>query len=376
MIRQLENKLRGSEVSLRKHSELETLNDELNELYESEEDQENIDDVFTLNQIEEFKRIYTFKPIQASIKKEKKSTARSEKRDDEAYLKKLQEKQCCQKLCITKIDMQEALNRYREIKAMSQIESNFCFLGMIDASVRFGMLNNGTSKTYLTTNYNFSGISVCQNAWLIIYGIGRARWESLRAHYQQHGLASKIHKLSGCVSNFAIPFAVVLHVLKFIKNFANQHGLPSPGRSFRDNTREVIYLPACESKRSLFRLYENIESEEDCKISLSSFLRIWKLYFPGIKFLTIRNDLCTLCKNMRFGAKYWHNDEVEKKIQEWNKHYSWAQLEREYYRFINYLIPESENVGKGADVVISLVHNYFMNHAKIALEKLMLLALL
>ena len=29
---------------------------------------------------------------------------------------------------------------------------------------------------------------------------------------------------------------------------------------------------------------------------------------------------------------------------------------------INYLIPENEGVEKGADIVISLVYNYFMNH--------------
>ncbi|CAG8769427.1 32223_t:CDS:2 [Gigaspora margarita] len=331
-------------IFLETHSELVTLNDELNELYEvyqttnlkdnsdSDSDDDNKYKNENVTQIDEFKKIYTFKPLQDSLKKEKKSSMKLEKQDDGAYLKKLQNP-CCQKHCTIKVDAQEALKRYREIKAMTQSESNFCFLGMIDASVRFGMLNNGTQKTYLTTNYNYSGMSVCQAAWLIICGIGRSRWESLRAHYQQHGLAPKIHKLSRRVSNSAIPFTTVLHVLKFIRNYANQHGLPSPGRSFRDNTREIIYLPACESKRSLFRLYDGIENSEDYKISLSSFLRIWKLYFPGIKFLTMRSDLCMLCKDMRFGARYWHKDEIERKIQEWNDHYSWAQLEREYYRF-------------------------------------------
>ncbi|CAG8793595.1 11778_t:CDS:1, partial [Gigaspora rosea] len=161
------------------------------------EDQEGVNDVFTTRQVEEFKKIYAFKPVQASLKRESKSSARLEKQDDDAYLKQLKEKQCCQKHCVTKINEQVAFNRYREVKALSQEESNFCFLGMIDTSARFGMLNSGVSKAYLTTNYNFSGISVCQNAWLMIYGIGRARWESLRAHYQQHGLAPKIHKLSG-----------------------------------------------------------------------------------------------------------------------------------------------------------------------------------
>ncbi|CAG8781419.1 37478_t:CDS:2 [Gigaspora margarita] len=117
---------------------------------------DDVSNIFTARQIDEFKKIYTFKPLQDSLKKEKKSSIKLEKQDDG-------------------FDAQEALKRYREIKAMTQSESNFCFLGMIDASVRFGMLNNGIQKMYLTTNYNYSGMSVCQAAWLTICGIGRSR---------------------------------------------------------------------------------------------------------------------------------------------------------------------------------------------------------
>jgi len=154
-----------------------------------------------------------------------------EKQDNAAFLKKLQEKQCCQKQCFTtKINSQTAFNRYYEIKAMTQMESNFCFLGMIDASITTRTLSDRISKTYLTTTYYFCGISICQTAWLTIYGIRRSKWKSLHAHYQQYGLSSKIHKLSRRVSNSAISFFIILYILKFIKNFANQHDLLSPGK--------------------------------------------------------------------------------------------------------------------------------------------------
>ncbi|CAG8554905.1 38855_t:CDS:2 [Gigaspora margarita] len=75
---------------------------------------------------------------------------RLEKQDNAAYLKKL-ESSYCQKNCTSKVDAQEALKQYCEIKGMSQAESNFCFLEMIDASTR---------------------ILVCQAVWQTIYGIG------------------------------------------------------------------------------------------------------------------------------------------------------------------------------------------------------------
>ncbi|CAG8471646.1 1533_t:CDS:2 [Gigaspora margarita] len=148
-------------------------------------------------------------------------------------------------------------------------------------------------------------------------------------------LMSAAEKNIGRVSNHAIKLETVLHILTFIRNFAAQHGLPSPGRHFREETRSIVYLPACESYYSLFRLYNDtidINDENNYVVSQSSFSRIWKRYLPGIKFLTARSDLCMQCKEMRFSAKRWAPYETLNKINEWSNHYSWASLEREYYR--------------------------------------------
>lgn len=38
---------------------------------------------------------------------------------------------------------------------------------------------------------------------------------------------------------------------------------------------------------------------------------------------------------MRFSAKYWPTIEIEQKIQEWQNHLTFAQLERENYKYSN-----------------------------------------
>jgi len=35
---------------------------------------------------------------------------------------------------------------------------------------------------------------------------------------------------------------------------------------------------------------------------------------------------------MRFNTKFWLPHELEEKVAEWQKHISWAQKERDYYR--------------------------------------------
>ncbi|CAG8856588.1 32148_t:CDS:1, partial [Gigaspora margarita] len=98
-------------------------------------------------------------------------------------------------------------------------------------------------------------------------------------------------------------------------------------RSFRDDTHEMIYLPACESKRSLYRIYNSLEHDKINEISISSLQHIWKQYLPGIQFMTACSDLYMLCKQRRFGAKYWNTNETFQKLNEWIAHYNWAYLE-------------------------------------------------
>ena len=82
----------------------------------------------------------------------------------------------------------------------------------------------------------------------------------------------------------------------------------------------------------MYQIYNDVKYGSEDEISMPSFRRIWKKYLPGIKFMTARSDLCTLCKSMWFSAKYWSTIETKQKLQEWQNHTTWAQLERENYK--------------------------------------------
>ncbi|RIB16797.1 hypothetical protein C2G38_2038287 [Gigaspora rosea] len=229
------------------HSEIKDLNHKLSQLQdiyqlkynsnysESSDDETNcqnssedilLDDIddnyFTLQQIKEFQKIFFQCPIKYSKECNIKQQQCLEKYNDEAFLTKLKQTNCCQQNCLsTKNNPQTALDRFCEIKAMSQSEMNLYFLGMIDGSIKGAKSISKVPKSYLVTNYNFSGVSICQPAWLIIHGIGKTKWEALCTHYQNHGLKPKVHALTGQVSNHTISFTTTSHVLKFITNFAN-----------------------------------------------------------------------------------------------------------------------------------------------------------
>ena len=137
---------------------------------------------------------------------------------------------CCKKKCFNNsINHDEALKRFCKIKSMSAVEKNMFFLGILEASIRQPTTDRGEIKQYITNNYNFQGVPVCQKAWFTIYTIGKTKWDAIKAHYLKNDISPIVHGLRGRVSNHAIKFETILYILTFIQNFAIQHGLPSPG---------------------------------------------------------------------------------------------------------------------------------------------------
>ncbi|CAG8490029.1 14403_t:CDS:2, partial [Cetraspora pellucida] len=123
--------------------------------------------------------------------------------NNQAFLTKIQQMACCNKKCFsTSINHNKALKRFCKIRLMSAIEKNIFFLGILE-------------------------VSVCQKAWLTIYAIGKSKWEAIQTHYSKNDINPIVHSLKECVSNHAIKFETILHILMFIRNFAIQHGLPS-----------------------------------------------------------------------------------------------------------------------------------------------------
>ncbi|CAG8674956.1 9847_t:CDS:1, partial [Cetraspora pellucida] len=189
------------------HNELESLNNDISKLQDiyltndSDEDSDNEtneykvhneapisliiynNNFFTVDQIKHFHKIYTLYPMRTVIEDEKACEKRLDKRDDNVFLTKLQQLDCCVKKYYLNINHQSALKRYQEMIAMTSNESSLCFLGIINASINALKFKNGTPKLYLTTSYKFEGIMICQKTWYIIYDIQKRRWEALHLHY-------------------------------------------------------------------------------------------------------------------------------------------------------------------------------------------------
>ena len=92
-------------------------------------------------------------------------------------------------------------------------------------------------------------------------------------------------------------------VSSFILNYAEINGLPRPGSHLEKDDQALIYLPTDENYTSVFHKYEQATksmNKNNNQISRSSFVRLWKLLTPHIKFMTPKSDLCNVCETLRW----------------------------------------------------------------------------
>jgi len=235
------------------HSELHELNSALEQLQDeykfdidydnnttSEDHEEStfpVDDdtsysIFTNSQIEEFHKIWNKDPLhyeESEVPEE--FNDKLMKQDIEAFQKKLKATPCCSKKCLINniINYEIATKKFQLFQKLNKNQQNIFLLGMLSANVRTSKTEKNKDKLCLTSDYYFEGIKICMVAFLIIYGVGKKKWEAIRKHYIDHDISPIVHGLTGRKSNNTVPFDTILQILTFISNYANVHGLPSPG---------------------------------------------------------------------------------------------------------------------------------------------------
>lgn len=70
---------------------------------------------------------------------------------------------------------------------LSSEELDLVILGALQSHVNF----SNSPKQCHRMSYFFRGVEVCEKTSLFVYGIGKSRLESLKAHYKRHGIVPR-----------------------------------------------------------------------------------------------------------------------------------------------------------------------------------------
>ena len=181
--------------------------------------------------------------------------------------------------------------------------------------------------------YSFLDMFICEDAFMFIHDIGNKAFKNLKQHYKIKGIEPRSHGLKRRRPPNATSFNDIENVVKFIKKFGEDNGLPMPAAPRGRNDIPPIFLPAYETKVHIHSVYkESCIASEKRPVGLTLFKNIWSHTLSHIKIIKPRSDLCFACQK--------HRDSVSSAVTEEEKlratgaymdHIRKAQRERDFY---------------------------------------------
>ena len=137
-------------------------------------------------------------------------------------------------------------------------------------------------------------------------GIGRTHFENVRNHLATNGIIPRVHgnikRVPRWKTKITIDITVATAVKNFLENYAEIHGLPSPGRNVNRITQSLkTLLPAETSYKSVYRYFiAGLENDSTLKLlKYDAFRKLWHQLTPYVQIMSPRTDLCDTCQHFR-----------------------------------------------------------------------------
>ena len=167
-----------------------------------------------------------------------------------------------------------------------------------------------------------------------IHGVGDFSLRSLKKHLRDNGVTPRVHGNKGKKPAHAHTRVDNLSVLSFIHQYAKVNGLPQPAPPKGRAGQPLLYLPASQSKKSVYCEYEcACASSNKTPVGYRSFRNIWRRCLPWIRFMAPRTDVCYRCELHRLEVKNALNENDKAQcLKRFSDHLETAKLERDFYR--------------------------------------------
>ena len=203
----------------------------------------------------------------------------------------------CLKRCHEGLTKDRVLNNILLTHELNKDEKDVIVMTALSSSVG-DITTKGTKRK--RTNYTFTveGKSVCRNTFMLFYNIGKHTLRSLMDHVNKYGVSSRKHGNAGRSPKHAIKYEDVLRIVTYIKNYADEHGLPQPAAPRGIDNIPCVYLPSNTTKVDMHKTYMASMAQERA-LKITSFKDIWRMCLPHIRISKPREDVCATCEKHR-----------------------------------------------------------------------------
>ena len=164
----------------------------------------------------------------------------------------------CNSNCFEKIGYERFLARRVEFESLDKNMRDMVIKGQLMAFQKEG---KNKDKKYSRYNFRFNdNLSICCVTYLALVGVSHKYLDNIKGHLQQCDLEERTHgnvrKTPKNINHIEVNYVLAFEIQEFLKNYANIHGIPSPGRNFTKFTMPVVFLPTSFNYSSIYRDYE------------------------------------------------------------------------------------------------------------------------
>ena len=118
-----------------------------------------------------------------------------------------------------------------------------------DVGVRSG--HKAIKRQRTTISYMHKGYHVCRNTFTFLHGVSKHKVNAIKKHFLENGISTRVHGNIGNQPKHALTLKIILGILKFIINYAEQHAILLPGRIPGFKRGDVKVLPSSDTRKVL-----------------------------------------------------------------------------------------------------------------------------
>ena len=236
-------------------------------------------------------------------------------------------KEGCDCGCYHKVPQEKFAKIRADFQVLSKTEQDAFLMAQLISMVggeettssRFPKKERTNHRIFYRWNHN---TLICQETYLNMLGISRKYLENIKEHLLSKGLLTRVHGNTGRMpqwkTKMVVDQDVKATVKEFLEKYAEEYGLPSPGRTKRGK-ENIVFLPTDMTYKSVhvefLNNWESIDNPKPMQLKYVTFLRIWHEVTPNIKLMSPRSDLCDTCHQLRNKIHSCQDETAKKELK-------------------------------------------------------------
>lgn len=205
----------------------------------------------------------------------------------------------CKHECAKRFNFDTVVNHVLDIRALAKEEKELNVMSLLK-DVDGETTKRGKQRKRARVEFRVEGSAVCKKTFMLFFDIGKHQLLSLQQHVREHGLTPRVHGNRGRKPKHAICYDDVMRVVHFIRNYADERGLPQPAAPRGVDNVPTVYLTSDTTKTNLHKQYQTSCTEAGSRaIEITAFKEIWSTCLPHIRIAGPRDDVCAKCETLR-----------------------------------------------------------------------------